>query len=128
MLNKKEIVIMREIYKRTTNNNGMCVIRPVEIMQGIPYNIDIVQDDLAPIMQGLAYDEYFEYTETTVDGEYCFNITLLKKGFAFQRSEEIRLRNRKNSILAKVGITLLGVVLAWVLKYIIQLIIDSKGG
>lgn len=128
MLNKKETVIMREIYKRSANNNGVCYIRPVDLMAGIPYNITLEKDDIAPILQGLAYDEYFDLEEIEKDGEYTLYIKLLKKGFAFQRSEEVRLRNQKNSIITKIALTLLGVAVAWALKYIIQLIINSKGG
>lgn len=128
MLNKKETVIMREIYKRSANNNGVCYIRPVDLMAGIPYNITLEKDDIAPILQGLAYDEYFDLEEIEKDGEYTLYIKLLKKGFAFQRSEEVRLRNQKNSIITKIALTLLGVAVAWALKYVIQLIIDSKGG
>ena len=128
MLNKKETVIMREIYKRTTNNNGTCIIRPVDLMAGIPYSVEIDKEDLAPILQGLEYDEYFNIEEEdAADGEYYLHITLLKKGFAFQRNEEIRLRNQKNSIITKIALTLLGVVLAFALRWIIQLIVN-KGG
>lgn len=119
MLSKKETIIMREIYKRTTNNNGMCLVRPVDLMSSIPYNVEINLEDLAPILQGLAYDEYFELVETEKKGDFYFCITLLKKGFAFQRAEEMRIRNRKNSIMSKVLLTLLGVVLATVLRYAI---------
>jgi len=124
MLSKKETIIMREIYKRTTNNNGMCLVRPVDLMSSIPYNVEINLEDLSPILQGLAYDEYFELVETEKKGDYYFCITLLKKGFAFQRAEEMRIRNRKNSILSKVLLTLLGVVLATVLRYAIPWIIN----
>ena len=128
MLNKKETIVMREIYKRSANNNGVCYIRPVDLMAGIPYNIALEKDDIAPILQGLAYDEYFDVEEVVKDGEYTLFIKLLKKGFAFQRSEEVRLRNRKNSIITKVALALLGVGVAWILKYIIQLIQAAKGG
>ena len=122
MLNKKETVIMREIYKRTTNNNGKCLVRPVDLMASIPYNVELTLDELPPILQNLAYDEYFELVETEKKGEYYFCITLLHKGFAFQRAEEQRIRNRKNSIITKVSLTLLGVVLAFVFRWIIKLI------
>ena len=126
MLNKKEVVVMREIYKRTTNNNGMCLVRPVDLMASIPYNVYINLEDLSPILQGLAYDEYFDLKEfTDENNEFVIQITLLKKGFAFQRAEEQRVRNRKNSIITKVALTLLGVALAWLLRYIIQLIQNS---
>ena len=127
MLNKKEVVIMREIYKRTTNNNGMCYVRPVDLMASIPYNVEICLEDLSPILQGLAYDEYFDIKELAdQDNEFVLQITLLKKGFAFQRAEEQRARNRKNSIITKVALTLLGVGLAWLLRFIISLIQSSK--
>ena len=126
MLNKKEVVIMREIYKRTTNNSGKCTIRPVDLMASIPYNVDICLEDLSPILQGLAYDEYFEIKDVVdEENEYAMQITLLKKGYAFQRTEEQRIRNRKNSILTKVGLTLLGVALAWLLRFIISLFQNS---
>ena len=122
MLNKKETVIMREIYKRTTNNNGKCLVRPVDLMASIPYNVELTLEELPPILQNLAYDEYFDLVETEKKGEYYFCITLLHKGFAFQRAEEQRIRNRKNSIITKVSLTLLGVVLAFVFRWIIKLI------
>ena len=125
MLNKKETVIMREIYKRTTNNNGKCLVRPVDLMASIPYNVELTLEELPPILQNLAYDEYFDLVETEKKGEYYFCITLLHKGFAFQRAEEQRIRNRKNSIITKVGLTLLGVALAWLLRWIIGLIAKS---
>ena len=125
MLNKKETVIMREIYKRTTNNNGKCLVRPVDLMASIPYTVELTLDELPPILQNLAYDEYFDLVETEKKGEYYFCITLLHKGFAFQRAEEQRIRNRKNSIMAKVGLTLLGVGLAALLRWVIGLIIDA---
>jgi glucan biosynthesis protein len=121
MLSKKETVIMREIYKRTTNNNGKCLVRPVDLMAAIPYSVELTADELPSILQNLAYDEYFELVETEKKDEYYFCITLLHKGFAFQRAEEQRIRNRKNSILAKVGLTLLGVLLAWLLRLVIGL-------
>ena len=77
MLNKKETVVMREIYKRSANNNGVCYIRPVDLMAGIPYNIALEKDDIAPILQGLAYDEYFDVEEVVKDGEYTLFIKLL---------------------------------------------------
>ena len=123
MLNKKETVIMREIYKRTTNNNGKCLVRPVDLMASIPYNVELTLEELPPILQNLAYDEYFELVETEKKGEYYFCITLLHKGFAFQRAEEQRIRNRKNSIMTKVGLTLLGVLLAWLLRWIIGIVV-----
>ncbi|MBQ7652859.1 MAG: hypothetical protein IJS93_00600 [Clostridia bacterium] len=127
MLNKKETVIMREIYKRTVNNNGTCIIRPVDLMASIPYSVDINKTDLQSILIGLEYDEYFTIEEKDENGEYYLHITLQKKGFAFQRSEEQRIRNQKSSIISKIALTLLGVVLAFVLRWLIQFIF-SKGG
>lgn len=127
MLNKKETVIMREIYKRTVNNNGTCIIRPVDLMASIPYSVDIDKTDLQSILIGLEYDDYFTVEEKDENGDYFLIITLQKKGFAFQRSEEQRVRNQKSSIISKIALTLLGVVLAFVLRWLIQFIF-SKGG
>ena len=58
MLNKKESALMRVIYKKTTKNKGMCLIRPVDLMVGISYGIDFKAEDLEPTMKALVYDEY----------------------------------------------------------------------
>ncbi len=126
MLNKKETALMREIYQKTAGNNGTCLVRPVELIRGIPYNVEFDRDDLVPTMKGLMYDEYFDLVETDKKGDYYFCITLLKKGFAFQRNEELRLRTRRakiiGSVIQKVILTLIGVGLGYLLKQLIALL------
>ena len=108
MLDKKETALMRVIYKKTTKNKGMCLIRPVELMVGIDYGIDFKAEDLEPTIKALVYDEYIDYVESDKKGDFYYCITLLKKGFAFQRSEEQRLRTRRSSIITKILLALLG--------------------
>ncbi|HCJ01483.1 MAG TPA: hypothetical protein DIC18_01215 [Clostridiales bacterium] len=108
MLNKKESALMRVIYKKTTRNKGMCLIRPVELMVGISYGLDFKEEDLEPTMKALIYDEYIDLVESDKKGDFYYCITLLKKGFAFQRSEEQRLRARRSKIISKVLLALLG--------------------
>ena len=108
MLNKKESALMRVIYKKTTRNKGMCLIRPVDLMVGISYGLDFKAEDLEPTMKALVYDEYIDLVESDKKGDFYYCITLLKKGFAFQRSEEQRLRARRSKIISKVLLALLG--------------------
>ena len=108
MLNKKESALMRVIYKKTTKNKGMCLIRPVDLMMGISYGMDFKAEDLEPTIKALVYDEYIDYVESDKKGDFYYCITLLKKGFAFQRSEEQRLRATRSSIISKVLLALLG--------------------
>lgn len=122
MLNKKEVALMKVIYQKTTNNNGMCLVRPVDIMQGIPYDIDFKREELEPMLSGLAYDEYFELVETDKKGEYYFCITLLKRGFAFQRTQEMLQRSNRNKWITKIVLVLVGAVLSLVLSLIFKAI------
>ena len=123
MLDKKETALMRVIYKKTTKNKGMCLIRPVELMVGIDYGIDFKAEDLEPTIKALVYDEYIDFVESDKKGDFYYCITLLKKGFAFQRSEEQRLRTRRSSIITKVLLTLLGAAISLVLtRFIFPLI------
>ena len=118
MLNKKESALMRVIYKKTTKNKGMCLIRPVDLMTGISYGIDFKAEDLEPTIKALVYDEYIDFVESDKKGDfYC--ITLLKKGFAFQRSEEQRIRARRSSIITKILLALLGAAVTIVLTRVI---------
>ena len=108
MLNRKESALMRVIYKKTTKNKGMCLIRPVDLMVGISYGLEFNAEDLEPTMKALVYDEYIDLVESDKRGDFYYCITLLKKGFAFQRSEEQRLRARRSKIISKVLLALLG--------------------
>lgn len=119
MLNKKESALMRVIYKKTTKNKGMCLIRPVDIMVGISYGIDFKEEDLEPTMKALVYDEYIDLVESDKKGDFYYCITLLKKGFAFQRSEEQRLRARRSSIIFKVLLALIGSAVTIVLTRVL---------
>ena len=119
MLNKKESALMRVIYKKTTKNKGMCLIRPVDIMMGISYAIDFKEEDLEPTMKALVYDEYIDLVESDKKGDFYYCITLLKKGFAFQRSEEQRLRARRSSIIFKVLLALIGSAVTIVLTRVL---------
>ena len=119
MLNKKESALMRVIYKKTTKNKGMCLIRPVDLMVGISYGIDFKAEDLEPTMKALVYDEYIDIVESDKKGDFYYCVTLLKKGFAFQRSEEQRIRARRSSIITKVLLALLGAAVTIVLTRVI---------
>ena len=125
MLNKKESALMRVIYKQTTKNKGMCLIRPVDLMVGIPYSLEFKAEDLEPTMRALVYDEYIDLVESDKKGDFYYCITLLKKGFAFQRSEEQRLRARRSSIISKVLLALLGAAVAIAAKPILNLILNA---
>ena len=125
MLNKKESALMRVIYKQTTKNKGMCLIRPVDLMVGIPYSLEFKAEDLEPTMRALVYDEYIDLVESDKKGYFYYCITLLKKGFAFQRSEEQRLRARRSSIVWKVLLALIGAAVAIAAKPIFNLILNA---
>ena len=119
MLNRKESALMRVIYKQTTKNKGMCLIRPVELMAGIPYDLEFRAEDLEPTIKALMYDDYIEIVESDKKGDFYYCITLQKKGFAFQRSEEQRLRTRRSSIIFKILLALIGSAVTIVLTRII---------
>ncbi len=110
---------MRVIYKKTTKNKGMCLIRPVDLMTGISYGIDFKAEDLEPTIKALVYDEYIDFVESDKKGDFYYCITLLKKGFAFQRSEEQRIRARRSSIITKILLALLGAAVTIVLTRVI---------
>ena len=98
----------------------MCLVRPVDIMQGIPYDIDFKREELEPMLSGLAYDEYFEIVETDKKGEYYFCITLLKRGFAFQRTQEMLQRSTRNKWITKIALVLVGAILSLILTLIFK--------
>lgn len=126
MLEKKEDALMRAIFSFATVKGGCCIIRPVDLLALIPYNVEFRADDLEPVMSVLEMDDYIESVKTDKKGEMYFCIELKKKGLAYQRALELEKKNKKSKIVFKIILTIIGVALSTVLsRFIIPLIFNK---
>jgi hypothetical protein len=116
MLNKKESLLMTEIYLEAEKKKGSCLIKPIELLSRIPYSIDFKLEELDSTLQNLVYDEYIELIETDKKGEPYLLINLLKKGKAFKREIEQKKRQTRYSLLIKIIGAVLATIIGIVLK------------
>ena len=118
MLNKKESLLMSEIYNDAVKKNGVCVIKPIDLLTRIPYDMDFSYDELETTLEALVDDDYIEVVETEKKGEPFICITLLKRGQAFKREMVNKKRQIKQSITLKVFLSVLAGVIALVFYFL----------
>ena len=125
-------VLVIDLLPRGSNIYGFTITRMTDIFAAF-------LDGIKPLLLGLrstkvsfdnepgaVFDEDPEIfsgivsgVESDKKGDFYYCITLLKKGFAFQRSEEQRIRARRSSIVTKVLLALLGAAVTIVLTRVI---------
>ena len=110
-LNKREKMLMTIIYSDAVKKNGVCKIKPVELLMRIPFDMEFSYDELETALQGLVDDEYIELVETEKKGEPYFAITLLKRGKAFKRE----LTNDKRALRRNLALKVVLAVVAGII-------------
>lgn len=116
MLEKKEDALMKAIFTFTTQKGGVGIIKPIDLLAMIPYNIEFRASDLESVLSVLEMDDYIESVITDKRGETFYCITLKKKGQAYKRSVELERRSKKGKILFKVGLGVAMAVATYLLK------------
>lgn len=108
-------------YKATANENGACLLLPIDILKGISYKYEFTRDEVEDIIKELALDDYFDYEMADRKGEITYCFTLHQKGQAFYRE----ILYEKRAVYRKIWFTVGGVIGASILGKIIELI--TKG-
>lgn len=101
MFNKREKYIFKAIYDLSAGKST-CLISPTEILQKIPYNLDITKRDFEDILKTLEYDGYLELIISDNKGEKIYCVTLTAKGLGYNRE----LVHYKRMIYFKIIFTL----------------------
>ncbi|NLZ25525.1 MAG: hypothetical protein GX891_03595 [Clostridiales bacterium] len=120
VLSKKEKAVMRYIFTEATKSKGVCLLRPIDIMQNLPYELDYEENEVESILKALELDDYFDITETDKKGEFFYCITLQKRGLAFARDEATFKRKLRSKIAIGLLSGLLTALAGWLLKYILS--------
>ncbi|MEG1394488.1 MAG: hypothetical protein RSD04_01930 [Clostridia bacterium] len=118
MLNKKTKALMRAIYDRAIVKDGICIVRPIDLLREISFKIDFRKDELDPSIKSLMLEGYFEVVETEKKGEKCFCITLLQAGYDFAR----QIASEKRAIKFKIILSISGVIFTFILSKIVAAI------
>lgn len=118
MLNKKEKAVMKSIYYKSASKDGVCLLRPIDILNDISTKIELQSNDLQKIIRDLELDDYYEVVESKKKGETVWCFTLHQKGQAFYRE----ILNEKRWVYFKIGISVAIAVGIFFLKLILDAI------
>lgn len=120
MLNKKTKALMKVIYTKAIEKEGVCLVNQVELLAAIPYKMEFHYTELDPAMKSLSNEGYFEVIETQKHGDKYYCITLQQAGYDFSR----QIASEKRAIQLKIILTVGGVIAAFFLKRIIEAIFN----
>lgn len=118
MLNKKEKAVMKSIYYKSTEKSGVCLLRPIDILNDISPKIELDGNDLHSIIKDLELDDYYELIESKKKGETYWCFTLHQKGHAFYRE----ILNEKRWIYFKISMSIALAIGVFFLKLILDAI------
>ena len=119
-LNKKERALMHVLLNLAEKNDeGVCLVKPLEIFEALPY-------DYAYTPEGLALDDYLEYISADNHGELTYCITMHQKGLSFARVERAWRKSVYNKLLITVCTAIVSGTIAIIIRYIIAPLIMGK--
>ena len=111
ILTKEEKAVMRLVYDVAEKNNGMCLLTPIEIFEGISLDVEIRESELWTILRNLEIDDYFDVTPSERKGELVYapqppELTLL---FWRKHRSEVPKLHFFNCMLIQLPVELLGI-------------------
>ena len=123
ILTKEEKAVMRLVYDVAVKNNGMCLLSPLQIFEGISLDVEIKEAELWTILKNLEIDDYFDVTPSERKGELVYAINMHQKGLAYARVEKAF----KNNLAFKIGLTVGLACLSALISVSLRLIFKALG-
>ena len=73
MLSKKQKLLMKVIYSHAIRKEGVCLIRPIDLLKEIPLSSDFRRDELESNLKALVTEDFFEMitTDKKVDQQFA---------------------------------------------------------
>ena len=123
ILTKEEKAVMRLVYDVDVKNDGMCLLSPLQIFEGISLDVEIKEAELWTILKNLEIDDYFDVTPSERKGELVYAINMHQKGLAYARVEKAF----KNNLAFKIGLTVGLACLSALIAVSLRLIFKALG-
>ena len=123
ILTKEEKAVMRLVYDVAEKNNGMCLLTPIQIFEGISLDVEIKESELWTILKNLEIDDYFDVTPSERKGELVYAINMHQKGLAYARVE----KSFRNNLAFKIGLTIGLACLSGIVALSIRLLFRALG-
>lgn len=129
ILNKKEKALMHVLLNLAEKNDeGVCLVRPLDIFTDLPYDYAFTPDELEPMLKGLALDDYFDYIQTDKHGDPMYCITMHQKGLSFARVERAWRKSLFNKLMITAITAVVSGTIAVIIRYVIAPMITKALG
>ena len=119
MLNKTETRVMSYIFEKCKGENKG-IFTPKELLSALMPKYEITAKQLDVVMSNLALDDYIECEKKDKNGKIYFLVSLTMRGAAFDRERQSLKRQRMQSIMWKLGLTVGGAIVAFVLGIVLN--------
>ena len=119
MLNKTETRVMSYIVEKCKGENKG-IFTPKELLSALMPKYEITAKQLDVVMSNLALDDYIECEKKDKNGKIYFLVSLTMRGAAFDRERQSLKRQRMQSIMWKLGLTVGGAIVAFVLGIVLN--------
>ncbi len=119
MLNKTETRVMSYIFEKCKGENKG-IFTPKELLSALMPKYEITAKQLDVVLSNLAVDDYIEYEKKDKNGKIYFLVSLTMRGAAFDRERQSHKNQMIRSLMWKLGLTVGGAVLAFVLGILLQ--------
>lgn len=123
VLTKKEKAVMYYVFNEAVKSDGVCLIRPVDILQNLSFDLDFEANELDSTLKALELDDFFDVTYSDKKGEFFYCINLHHKGLAFLRVENAF----RSSLKFKIFITVLMALLTAAITLGARMVINALG-
>ena len=123
-MSKTEKAVMTEIYLMASAKGKKCLIKPIDLLASVPYNVELQAEELEGIVQNLCLDGYFTFDISDKKGETYYLIELTNDGNAFRRELQKDKRSKRNQFIFKIMLAVSGAAAAAV----VRLVIYALGG
>lgn len=120
-LNKKERAMMHVLLNMTEKNDeGVCLVKPLDIFEALPYEYAYTPDELEPMLKGLELDDYLDFITTDKHGELVYCVTMHQKGLSFARVERAWRKSIYNKLLITIASAIVTGVVVTVVKFLVS--------
>ena len=94
MMSKKQKLLMKVIYSHAIRKEGVCLIRPIDLLKEIPLSSDFRRDELESNLKALVIEDFFEMITTDKKGKNTIALLCTRTVMRF------RDRSRRKSALS----------------------------
>ncbi len=119
-LTKKEKAVMWAVFNAAEKNEGVAIVKPVELLSAVSFNVELAKEELEITLKALQLDEYIDFVVADKGGEKAYCINLKNKGLNFARTEAMVARSLRRKIAFTAAFAILSATVSMLWKFVLS--------